>query len=219
MSTLGTILGTGRYGDWIQTYTGVKFYPLDPRAAEVRIEDIARALSLTCRFGGHIRRFYSVAEHCINVHDIAVRLGHPAYNGIPLCALLHDAAEAYVGDMVRPIKRDAKMEGYRTAEDRVLDAVLDSFGLRRHYYGYETTIKHLDNVALAVEAEMLCGVRPIDGWHEKEGMKGLVTEKSRLLLDDFSFFREDKGPPDRVEGQFLSIFASNMRLMQGNRFS
>lgn len=52
-------------GDWMQTYTGRRFYPLDPRPDEIDPEDIAHALSLLCRYGGHVDRFYSVAEHCV----------------------------------------------------------------------------------------------------------------------------------------------------------
>lgn len=58
-----------RRGDWIQTFTGRRFWPLDPRPEDVCIEDIAHALSLKCRFGGHCTRFYSVAEHSVHVSN------------------------------------------------------------------------------------------------------------------------------------------------------
>ena len=109
-----------RRGDWMQTYTGRKFWPLDPREEDIDPADIAHALSLICRFGGHARRFYSVAEHCVLL-SYAVAPEHA------LWALLHDAAEAYVGDMVRPLKRS--MPDYRDAEDAVLMSIALRFGL------------------------------------------------------------------------------------------
>jgi len=82
---------------WIQTYTGRRFDLLEPRMADVDIRDIAHALSQQCRFNGHCRQFYSVAEHSVRV----AALLPPE---LELCGLMHDAAEAYVGDMVSPLK-------------------------------------------------------------------------------------------------------------------
>jgi uncharacterized protein len=96
-----------RLGDWIQTYTGVKFYPFDAREEEIDIRDIAHALSNICRFGGHVREFYSVAQHSILASMyIADRERWGIYG------LLHDAAEAYVGDICRPLKRSLMVENY-----------------------------------------------------------------------------------------------------------
>lgn len=85
-------------GDWMQTNSGRRFYPLDPRPDQIDPEDIAHALSLLCRYGGHVDRFYSVAEHCVLMSQ-AVAPEHA------LAALLHDATEAYVVDVPRPLKR------------------------------------------------------------------------------------------------------------------
>lgn len=60
-----------RRGDWMQTFSGIQFYPLDPRVEDVRIEDIARALAMQCRYNGHVTRFYSVAEHSVRVAMLA----------------------------------------------------------------------------------------------------------------------------------------------------
>lgn len=109
---------------WILTYTGERFSCLDPAPESVNVGDIAHALSMICRFGGHTRVFYSVAEHSLNVM-------HALPNGSPpelrLCALMHDAAEAYLGDMVTPLKRC--MPRYRQAEDAVWKAIASRFGL------------------------------------------------------------------------------------------
>lgn len=107
-------------GDWMQTYTGARFYPMDPCAEEVNPVDIAHSLSLLCRYNGHIDRFLSVAEHC-------VLLSRAVEPEDALWALLHDATEAYVGDMVRPLK--IQQPSFVQAEDRVMAAICGRFGL------------------------------------------------------------------------------------------
>lgn len=121
-------------GGWIQTYTGKKFYPLAPRIEDICIDDIAHALSNICRYGGHSREFYSVAQHCTLVSDWM-----PTDK---LHGLLHDASEAYLGDVVRPVKHSSGMEHYRFAESRVealinaafdIDVTPDSAAIVKHY--------------------------------------------------------------------------------------
>jgi hypothetical protein len=104
----------------MQTYSGGRFYPIDPRPNEINPEDIAHALSLLCRYGGHVDRFYSVAEHCV-LMSRAVTPDHA------LAALLHDATEAYVVDVPRPLK--AYLDCYWTIEDTVWYAIAARFGI------------------------------------------------------------------------------------------
>lgn len=99
---------------WIQTFTGKKFFPLAPEAKDICIEDIAHALSLTCRFGGHCKQFYSVAEH-------SVRASYFVPRKFALYALLHDAGEAYLPDVVHPIK------GHMRVQFDIHPATLKSF--------------------------------------------------------------------------------------------
>ncbi|MCK1568948.1 phosphohydrolase [Bradyrhizobium sp. 173] len=104
---------------WIQTYSGKKFWPLDPRPEDVDIVDIAHALSMQCRFGGHCLRFYANAEHSVYVSH---HCGADA-----LVGLLHDGSEAYLLDMLSPIK--AFMPDYKAAEKRCQAVVYRAFGL------------------------------------------------------------------------------------------
>jgi hypothetical protein len=138
--------GRPRKGDWMQTYTGRAFWPLDPRADEVAIEDIAHSLSLQCRFAGHCRFHYSVAQHSVLVaRSIRAKGLAPE---LVVWGLLHDAAEAYLVDLPRPVK--GVVQGYREAEAGVLRAVAEHFGLVTGLVGLE--VVHLaDNTALATE--------------------------------------------------------------------
>lgn len=85
----------------IRTFTDKKFYFLDIRPEHICIEDIAHSLSNICRYGGHCKQFYSVAEHSIACCD---RMGNGEDASVRLWALLHDAAEAYIGDICKPLK-------------------------------------------------------------------------------------------------------------------
>lgn len=139
-----------RAGNCMQTATGRKFWPLDPRPNEVCIEDIAHALSMLCRFGGHCLRFYSVAEHSVLIARAA-----PTHK---LWALLHDAAEAYVLDMIRPVK--PHIIGYIEIEARVMRAICVHFGL---HLDMPLIVKTLDNRILADERNQNMVMTP-DPW-------------------------------------------------------
>jgi uncharacterized protein len=106
---------------WIQTYTGVKFCTLNPNPEMVFIEDIAHALSNLCRFAGHVREFYSVAQH-------SVLVSHYCAPEDALWGLLHDAAEAYLLDMPAPYKRHPSFARYRQHEARLEACIWERFG-------------------------------------------------------------------------------------------
>ena len=105
---------------WMQTFSGGIFYPLDPRAEDVHIVDIAHALSMICRYGGHTDYFYSVAGHSVYMSE---QVSDPAKP----YALFHDASEAYVQDLISPIKRC--VTGYKEAENEVARVILEAIGL------------------------------------------------------------------------------------------
>ncbi len=127
-------------GHWITTFTGKKFHYLNPHPDEICIEDIAHALALTCRFGGHCREFYSVAEHSYRVSMIVDKEDK-------LAALLHDAHEAYLHDVPRPIKHD--IIGYSEIANIVQYAIQSKFhiNIRCPYH-----LKLADDTLLSTEA-------------------------------------------------------------------
>lgn len=180
-----------RRGDWMQTFTGRRFWPLDPRPEDVSVEDIAHALSLQCRFGGHCLRFYSVAEH--SVHLARWALAHGAGSAsdrlaLALWLLLHDGGEAYVSDMVRPLKRH--MPEFRQIEDGVTWAIYERFELDPAMEPRE--VKQLDNRILMDERAQV--MRPTgDDWHF-----GGETEPLGVTLEFWS--------PERAEEEFLATF-------------
>lgn len=126
-------------GNWLQTYTGKRFYPLDPRPEDVDIRDIAHALGCIPRFGGHTLVPYTVAEHSVFVSRICPP--ELAFYG-----LMHDATEAYLGDMVRPLKND--LPKFRQIEGLVWEAICEKFLIDPHC---PEIIKHWDNIALVTE--------------------------------------------------------------------
>lgn len=179
-----------RHGDWIVVYSGRRFYPLDPRAEDIDIRDIAHALSMVCRFTGHVSRFYSVAEHSIHVaHHVEAETGDRA---LALCGLLHDASEAYLCDVSRPIKMMTEMAAYREAEARVEAVIAAKFGLP---HPLPAIVKHHDERALMTERRDLVPGASLAGW------TGNVVEPWPEPL------RSDSAPPcEDVRDAFLVYF-------------
>lgn len=158
---------TERVGNWSQTFTGRRFWPLDPRPDDFCVEDIAHALALQCRFAGHCRVPYSVAEHSVRVSLYAEeRLRHYHPHGpevvrqFSLAALLHDASEAYCVDVPRPLK--PYIQGYAEIEGAVQIAIEQWADIPRGSIG-NSLIKHADEVLLATEARDLMVIT--SPWH------------------------------------------------------
>lgn len=143
-------------GSWMQTYTGKAFYALDARVEDIDIADIAHSLSLQCRYNGHVDRFYSVAEHCALLSQL-----FPDDPGMALWALLHDAAEAYIGDMVRPLKKHMPM--FMEIDDHITSLVAQRFELEGTVIPPE--VHHVDSQILHNEREALMArVHPPQPW-------------------------------------------------------
>lgn len=130
---------------YMMTYSGVKFYPGNPKPDMIRIEDIAHALSCINRFGGHAVAPYSVAQHSVlcSLH---------VEEGYELEALLHDATEAYIADVVTPAKD--LLPGYKELEARIWrDAIAPTFGLSGGRLS--DAVKLIDHRMLVTEARAL----------------------------------------------------------------
>jgi 5'-deoxynucleotidase YfbR-like HD superfamily hydrolase len=141
----------------IKTFTGLEINPLDVGKENINIEDIAHALALCNRFAGHTRVPVSVAQHCVYVSRVARALG---WADLALCngdadkigfqGLLHDASEAYLGDVTKWLKEDPAMSAYRQAEARVQDQIYRKFGC---WVLDHRLVKEADRVMCRFEAE------------------------------------------------------------------
>ena len=156
-----------RRGDFILTYSGRRFWPLDPRPEDIDIEDIAHALANLCRFTGHTSRFYAVAEHSVHVSDSA-SAPHK------LWGLLHDAPEAYLGDLARPTKQAHAGFGlaYRRVERRLMLAICERFELLTVE---PLEVLALDDLVLETEAEAL--MPPLPGGRRWTGNRPIAGLK------------------------------------------
>jgi len=151
---------------WIGTYTGKQFRPFAPRAEDVDIRDIAHSLANQCRFNGHCSHFYSVAEHSV---EISAQV--PEEDA--LWGLLHDAAEAYIGDIVRPIKPFLAIQGnefdayFHYLEEQILKVIGFRFGLA---WPYSQSIDVADLRMLATERLQLFDDRQ-PAWGDIDGVE------------------------------------------------
>lgn len=141
---------------YISTRTGHKFPFLNPTVEDINPLDIATGLAHTARFGGQTRMFYSVAQHCL---ALAEMVDHPVAK---LYALLHDAAEAYIGDMPTPIK--ATMPQFREAEKAIMRAVWEWAGFSgpQKRLAVVARVNYLDKNAPRAEATHL--FNPVPEW-------------------------------------------------------
>lgn len=142
---------------WIQTNSGKRLDVTDPEPDQIDIFDIAHALANTCRFGGHCRTFYSVAQHSVHVSYLVPE-------PLAVVALLHDAAEAYLTDVPSPFKE--LMPDYQRLEHRLWRAIAGKFGLPTEL---PEEVKHADLVALATERRDLLKRMP-DRWPVLDGI-------------------------------------------------
>ncbi len=147
----------------METYTGHYVDAVNIRPGDVEWRTVAHALSLTCRYGGHCRVFFSVAEHSIYCHDEAIRWCN-GKGEITLAALLHDGGEAYWHDLGRPLKNADGMEGYHRHLDAAQLAVFDAFlpSLAWTAGRHLRWLKGIDNAVLKAEVQRIMPSRGKD---------------------------------------------------------
>ena len=108
---------------YILTYKKIEFYPLEPRVEDIDIEDVAHALSLLCRANGHFKHFYSVGQHSINCAKEAIARGYSTR--VAMGCLIHDASEAYLADITRPVKKH--LHKYLEIEDKLQGEIFEKW--------------------------------------------------------------------------------------------
>lgn len=186
----------------IMTYTGRMIDPLDLNELDVDIRDIAHALSNTCRFGGHSRRFYSVAEHSILVTLWLMDQKQPA-SGC-LWGLLHDAAEAYLGDVPSPYKSKALFrvgnfhETYKEVENRTMSTIASAFGLPRPM---PLLVHEIDRLVLNYELGIHMGLHAGNPFQNRKS-----AELHKALQGEGS-----------IEADFLMVYKTMNATMEDDR--
>lgn len=172
---------------WITTYTGKKFYHLNPQPEQVNIEDIAHALSMLCRWTGHTRFHYSVAQHSWYCSQLVT----PEF---ALSALLHDSSEAYLGDMNRPLKHYTEAgRAYHEVEEKVEAVIFKKFGVP---FPLPEVVKVIDTQMLYAEkAQIINAATTLDYEHNKWG-----RDETKAPI------RIEKWTPRRAEKMFLRRF-------------
>lgn len=171
-----------RIGDWGLTVSGRRFWPADPRLDDISIGDIAHALSMQCRFGGHSQAFYSVAQHSV----LVARQCSP---GNALVGLLHDATEAYLQDIIRPLKRELRAI-YKPLELAWAHAIGLVFGLGDRLAEVPDEVHAADRAVLVAEHRDL--MAPCPEWP----------------LGESQLPRIEPWSPGRARAEFLHAFAA-----------
>lgn len=177
---------------YITTYTGKHFDPTEPDLLLVDIRDIAHALSLTCRGNGHVKTFFSVGQHCINAAREAIARGYS--DRIILACLIHDASEAYMSDVPRPLKHT--LPEYMEAEDKLLDLIYEKFLGSTLNEEEQKLVKNIDNDLLYYD------------------LKELLNEVSegpapKLMIElNYQFV-----PFEEVENTYLTLYEKYKRLI------
>src|SRR5215218_211560 len=164
-------------GPYLQTVSGRWVNPFDPDPAQIDAGDIARALANQCRFGGHSRVFYSVAQHSVLVSELVEAPGGGVQDAF--AALMHDATEAYLGDMPHPLKHRSPLgAAFKAAEDHLEQALRDRFGIKAEV----PEIKRADRALLATERRAFSAESWY--WPELEGVEPLDLELTARSPDE-----------------------------------
>jgi uncharacterized protein len=164
-------------GPYLQTVSGRWVNPFDPDPSQLDPGDIARALANQCRFGGHSRVFYSVAQHSVIVSELVEERGGDVEDAF--AALMHDAGEAYLGDMPHPLKHRSPLgAAFKAAEEHLERAIRERFRIKPDV----PEIKPADRALLATERRAFSG----ESWHwpELEGVVALDLELTAWTPDE-----------------------------------
>ncbi|QUH26488.1 phosphohydrolase [Serpentinicella alkaliphila] len=170
---------------YITTFTKKRFNPITPEEQLIDIKDIAHALSLMTRANGHFKHFYSVGQHCINCYKEAREKGYSTE--VQLGCLLHDASEAYISDITRPVKRH--LPEYLIIEGQVQRVIYEKYNLDKLTIEDFKIIEEIDDTILHYEFKELMGVKIFE------------LEPPIALKHDFSL----KGFQE-IEDEYLKIF-------------
>lgn len=159
---------TDDLGPWAQVYSGAKYYPLNPRAEDILLDDIIHHLSRIGRYNGGTasKRPYTVAQHSVYVMEDVRHRGGTSEECF--CGLMHDATEAYMGDLIRPLKR--LIPDFERLEEKLFSAIAEKFGMAPEI---PEIVRRADNAVLMAEKRRL--VPNADPWSIEEPPASWIT--------------------------------------------
>jgi uncharacterized protein len=190
----------GQQMTWMQTATGKKFSFSNPKPEDIELLDISTALSTMVRFNGHIKEYYTVADHSVNLalliqENFKSFFPQDKLDIMMLEALMHDAAEAYTGDIISPLKFFLRKE-LKPIEGKINEAIAKKFNLT---YPYSRIVYEYDRLICGIEAFKLLHNPPIDSFHiELCPHHRLLQRELKFGYDYFEFTKEIL---DRVNGR------------------
>ena len=167
----------------MHTFTGKEFYALEPNVKDISIVDIAHGLSNVCRYGGMCKEFYSVGQHSI---ICAWEAPYPLRKKL----LLHDASEAYIGDIISPLKMTDQYEIYRQVERRLMEVIYEKFELEEDTQEEAEEIHRIDLLVRHTEMRDF-GSLPEEFYINEPVLPYIITpippvESKILFLKEFS---------------------------------
>jgi len=187
---------------WQRMLSGRRLDLLNPSPLDIEVEDIAHGLARVARWNGQTKgdHAFSVAQHCVLVEELAVHLDTGLDRRARLAALLHDAPEYVVGDMISPFKAALGLD-YKAFEHRLLAAIHIRFGLpAQGAQTLEVFIKKCDHLAAYLEATQLAGFAVDEAETFFGKPKGLAGETAQR------FFRLKPLAPNDAAALYLKTF-------------
>lgn len=183
-----------RTGDWTTTFSGIMFWPLDPRSEEIYVMDICHALSNMCRFNGHSVFHYSVALHTLYGLLFAEDIDVARY------WLIHDNAEAYMGDIIRPIK--IFIPEFTEAEYKLMSCIFKKFNMKQPSNPVWDAVTEIDNRMLMTEAlQLFPNGNHVHNWSIYGAVDGYDLEIVEYL-------------PSYIKKVFLEVY--DLLILKGN---
>jgi hypothetical protein len=177
-----------------RTYTGVKFDLVTPLSSMINIHDIAISLAHNSHFNGHSRRFFSVAQHCVMVMEEYANDQPDSLPEMKLLALLHDASEAYTGDIIKPLK--VLIPGFDPIQDRIMKAICVKFQIP---FNYLCDIKPYDLKVQNIEYDAFYNEGPIEYWSCKEAYHRFMNAFNNI--NDFRCLKAPTTPSITFTGK------------------
>lgn len=189
----------------MNTYTGNKIDPMNMTTSDISIQDIAHALSLTCRGGGHVSYFFSVAQHSINCMNEAKARGWS--ERLQLACLLHDASEAYISDIIRPVK--VHLSNYLEIESSIMNVILERFGLADLSEEENAMWKQIDDDMMNFELKNLMKG---EEYRNTDNLSSVPAEAERCRTD-FADIQNKKecGGNRQWQNHYLRNWAANTK--------